>query len=419
MFFSHRIITLVALFVSFWITYRVHAVSSRDPTSIFFNPRVGYAPRYSTIRKQQAEEFIIAANTTDHDAPKALGAKRKLCVGIPSMARKGARYLRDSVGSLLEGLTEEERKDIYFTVFIPHSDPTEHPAYGEAWLPALTDKVLTYDVSATELEHIKEMEKEGGEYLEKGLYDYRYLLKHCGKQQTPYIAIFEDDIVAMDGWYHRTIAGIEEAERQSAIQHASTEFLYLRLFYTEEFLGWNSEFWPTYLFFSLVMFGMPVGAMYHFRERNPTANRLFTNRVIVFVGSVVTALIALFFALGRITVLPPSPGISLMPAFGCCSQGFVFPRGAALTLDTYMADRHLGAPDVLIEDFANERKELRYAITPSVVQHVGRKSSKIDDYGPNSKYGLSVAEKIWSFGFEKLDHEALRREHAAVAGKAA
>ena len=48
------------------------------------------------------------------------------------------------------------------------------------------------------------------------------------------------------------------------------------------------------------------------------------------------------------------------------------------------------------------------------MQHVGRKSSKVDDYGAMSKYGMSVAEKIWSFGFEGYDEGVLRREHEGV-----
>ncbi|KAF2251558.1 integral membrane protein-like protein [Trematosphaeria pertusa] len=413
--FSTRLFTIVFALTSFWIIYRIHAAASRDPTSVFFNPRTAYAPAYSTIRTHQAEDLIASANASEYSAPKAHSGTRKLCVGIPSIARKGARYLRDSVGSLLDGLTEQERADIFFTVFIPHSDPTVHPAYGEAWLPVLTDSVLTYDVPAEEMGHIKAMEEEGGLFREKGLYDYRYLLKYCTTQQTPYIAIFEDDIVAMDGWYHRTLAAIEEAEKLSAIRHASTEFLYLRLFYTEEFLGWNSEDWQTYLMCSLFFFSLPMGLLYYFRERNPTVNRFVTNRILASVGLLITILIALFFALGRVTVLPLSPGISLMPQYGCCSQAFVFPRSKALELATYFRDRRLGFPDVLIEDYANERGELRWAMTPSVVQHVGRKSSKVDDFGPASKHGMSVAEKIWSFNFENMDAEVLRKEHQGVA----
>src|SRR3954462_12235285 len=115
-----RICSGILLFFALFAVYSVHSVSSRDPTSLFFNPRVGYAATYSNIRKQQAEDFIATtANRTGHEPPYSNSdTPRKLCVGIPSIARKGARYLRTAVGSLLEGLTPEERDEIYFIVFI-------------------------------------------------------------------------------------------------------------------------------------------------------------------------------------------------------------------------------------------------------------------------------------------------------------
>lgn len=402
-----RLVTVaVGLFV-FWATRRIHEVSRRDPTSVFFNPRIGYAPRYSLIRRQQALDFVALAHNTSSDVPEPSSAtQKKVCVGIPSIARENGGYLRETVGSLLAGLTADERAEIYFTVFIPHSSPAVHPSYGEAWLHSLADEVLTYDVSENEVRHIKDMEEnDGPEYREKGLYDYRYLLQHCAQQHTTYIAIFEDDVVAMQGWYARAIEGLEQAERKSALMHASVEFLYLRLFYTEEFLGWNTEHWPTYLFWSAVVFAVPMAVLILLRKRDSIAR--LNDRVLGLAAVVLICTIALYFLVGRITVAPLPAGVSLMSNFGCCSQALVFPRGRALMLTTYMADRVKGAPDVLIEEYANERKELRWAITPSVVQHIGRKSSKMDDFGEMSKYGMSVAEKIWSFRFEDWDQAVL------------
>ena len=78
---------------------------------------------------------------------------------------------------------------------------------------------------------------------------------------------------------------------------------------------------------------------------------------------------------------------------------------------SYFRNRRSGFVDVLIEDYANERDELRYAITPSVVQHVGRTSSKMDDYGP------LIKQKVWSFSFEKQEWLDLKNEHEAAAGR--
>jgi hypothetical protein len=422
---SARLTTALVAFVTLALIYTVNSISARDPTSVFFNPRKGYAPRYSAIRRQQAEAFISA----HHDAPAPIIPKassysttRKLCVGIPSFKRDGVQYLPDAVGSLLEGLTPSERQEIYLIVFIPHSNPSVHQAYNEAWLPGLVDHVLTYESGVDRMQYIRNMEREGGRFVEKGLFDYSYLLTKCAEQFTPYIAIFEDDTVAMDGWYHRTIAAILDAEQQAALHRAKPEFLYLRLFYTEEFLGWNSENWKKYLWNSICVTAVPTALLLFIRicqPRTKLSMRITSLRAFLVLYAGLAVVILLYFALGRITVNPLPHGVHEMQEFGCCSQAFVFPNTKARELVSYFKDRHTGYMDVLTEDFANERNELRFAVTPSLVQHVGRKSSKGDDYGPMSKFGMSVAEKIWSFGFEKLDWRALRREHEDVARREA
>lgn len=405
-----------AVFVAISFFYTINSISARDPTSIFFDPRKGYTPRYSAVRRQQAEAFVSAYNPAN--VVKAGPEKqRKLCVGIPSFKREGTQYLPDAVGSLLEGLTPEERQEIYFIVFIPHSKPEIHPAYNEEWLAGLTDEVLTYGYGFDRMQYIRNLETKQ-KFDEKGLFDHTYLLDKCREQYTPYIALFEDDTVAVDGWYHRTIAAIDEAERQAAEQRAKPDFLYLRLFYTEEFLGWNSEEWSMYLTNSIYVALIPTVLILLMRCIQPTTKlsmALATRRTFLAVYATLAILILLFFGFGRITVQPMPTGVHEMPAFGCCSQAFVFPNVKAGELVEYFKDRHLGYVDVLTEDFAEERNELRYAITPSLVQHVGRTSNEGDKYGPISKWDMAMVEKVWSFAFEKFDWRALRREHNEVA----
>jgi hypothetical protein len=411
-----RLVIGIAVFVAVSFFYTINSISARDPTSVFFNPRKGYAPRYSAIRRQQAESFVSSynpANVTKAGEEK----KRKLCVGIPSYQRDGAQYLPDAVGSLLEGLTPEERQEIYLIVFIPHSNPEAHPAYNEEWLAGLADEVLTYGYGFDRMQYIRIMETRN-KFVEKGLFDYQYLLNKCTEQYTPYVALFEDDTVAMDGWYHRTLGAIHEAEQQAALQRAKPEFLYLRLFYTEEFLGWNAEEWRTYLKNSVYVAIVPTVIILFLRFAQPTTKltlALMTRRTFFAMYTTLALLILIYFGLGRITVQPMAVGVHEMPRFACCSQAFVFPNVKAAELVEYFKERHLGYMDVITEDFANERGELRYAITPSLVQHVGRKSFHGDDIGPMSKWALSVAEKTWSFAFEKFDWRALRREHEEVA----
>lgn len=194
-------------------------VASRDPTSIFFQPDEAYATRYSDLRAKQAKDFI--ADAWDLDSPARLRSNRTradICVGVPSIARENARYLRTAVGSLLEGLTENERDRIHLLVFIANTDPEAHPAYREPWLAELADEILTYNQLEMDLDRIDRMT-----LREKGLFDYQYLLNSCYNTGTPYVALVEDDILAADGWLQRTLEGLDEAEEKSIAEQAPND----------------------------------------------------------------------------------------------------------------------------------------------------------------------------------------------------
>jgi hypothetical protein len=396
----------------------VRSVTSRDPGSWFFNPRTAYIPEYSSVRSVQAESFIVSADTAaPFHRSRHSEEPPNLCVGIPSIARKGARYLRTTVGSLLEGLTPQERDGIHLIVFIPHSDPEVHPAYHEPWLANLADEVLRYNVSKEQFDHIVEMEQAQGLFREKGLYDYTYLLKACEATGAPHIAVLEDDVIAMDGWYHRTRSGIDKAGRECLRNgREPSDFLYLRLFYTEEFLGWNGEDWHIHLFWSVAVItasGLAIFCMRFCSSRMKRLLKLPETLAICFLG--VPLVIVLVFAAGKTSVLPLPTGVNVMNKYGCCSQGFIFPRQKARDLIRWYEEVRVGFVDMLTEEYADRHGELRLALTPSVIQHVGRKSSKSDDSGKSVKDQLSVTEKLWNFDFELFDENALRKEHEAVA----
>lgn len=191
----------------------------RDPTSAFFVQDKAYEPMYSVQRTEQANTFLQHANNNSlplHFHTKAT-AHPTMCVGIASVARRGVNYLQTAVGSLLEGLTAAERGDLYLIVFIAHTDPAEHPAYVEPWLHQVADKVLLYDSEKVDIEHIRNLEtpEEKSFAREKGLLDYTYLLRACESINTSYTVMLEDDVIALDGWYHRTKHALSVAERQT------------------------------------------------------------------------------------------------------------------------------------------------------------------------------------------------------------
>jgi len=116
--------------------------SYRDPTSFFFDPARAYLPEYSSVRQREADAYIQAAATAVPYQSKDAGSNKTLCVGVASVAREGTRYFRTSVGSILEGLTEEERESIFLILFIAHTDQTVLPAFSETWLHNVPDQVL-------------------------------------------------------------------------------------------------------------------------------------------------------------------------------------------------------------------------------------------------------------------------------------
>lgn len=204
-------------------------VAWRDPTSIFFRPSQAYTRDYSDVRWKQGETFL--SNLTDHNDSSRPTPSHPLtpeiCIGMPSVARKGARYLRSALASLLEGLSETERNRLHLIIFLADLDPTQHPIYHEPHISGLADRLLTYNLSdANELEFVRGLDDQ-----HKGVYDYRFLLNACIATGAPYVALLEDDVLAMDGWFERTMDGLNQVAAED-----DGDWLYLRLFYTEIYL---------------------------------------------------------------------------------------------------------------------------------------------------------------------------------------
>lgn len=349
---------------------------------------------YSLVRQEQANGFIDSvvpsSNASSLNPPK-------LCIGIASVARPGEQYVRSTVGSLLEGLSEQQRREVHLTVLIAHTEPKDHPIYGEEWLKAAANKVLLYGVSEEQLKQLQTWEKEK-DYQKKAIFDYTYLLDNCHATSASWIAMIEDDTVAMAGWYPKAMDAVDVADAQHE-WGKTADWLYLRLFYTEEFFGWNAEEWPQYLLASVTI--VSVLAVFLLGIRLCGVQKLISNHAIIAACFFYTpACIVLYFLAGRLSMRPLIPGIHQMPRFGCCAQGFIFSREMAPKVVERLTMKKTGFVDVLLEAWADEEELVRWAVVPSLLQHIGGRSSKGDDWGGQAKYERSVAEKIWSFGFE-------------------
>lgn len=365
--------------------------SIRDPTSYFFDERKGYERSYSIHREKEAYAFIENTNRTD-SPPPLLSPNPSICVGVATVKRPiQEQYVRGTVGSLLEGLSEAERAQIYLITFIAHTDPIVHPIYHEPWLRALSDEVLSYDVPKEDLAELHKFEEDKLP-RNKSMYDFGYLLGHCWKTNAEWITIVEDDVIARAGWYDKAITSLQKAQAQ--VRGAG--WLYLRIFYTETFFGYVSEHWPRYLSASLALFVVFLAALVELRKRLTFLRRHLSNvNIGVLCCCCLPAFISLYFMAGYVTIHPPRPGVRLMPKFECCSQGFIFPQEIvpsvierakkAMYEDLYV--------DMMLERFADAQGLARFALFPSLLQHIGLKSSKGLGYDGS-------AGEIFNFEFE-------------------
>ena len=82
-----------------------------------------------------------------------------------------------------------------------------------------------------------------------------------------------------------------------------------------------------------------------------------------------------------------------MDKFGCCSQGYVFPRDIIPRLLEWSHAEANWLVDVMVEYVANEEGWVRWAKAPALLQHIGAISSK--------GFGFEhVTKQHWNFGFE-------------------
>ncbi|RDW65734.1 uncharacterized protein DSM5745_09473 [Aspergillus mulundensis] len=368
-----------------------HGVSYRDPTSYFFDADRAYERGYSAKRVAEAEAYLSAAGDI---APSARmpGQQAAICMGIVSVKRRGEQYVGLTVASVLEGLSELERSKLLLYLRIGNTDPKDHPIYSEKWVETLPDRLLTYSQEDPDFEQLKEWE-DGGWYRNKTIYDFTTLMKECYDSGAEYVAMLEDDTLAVKGWFPAALRALDTVQSRNS----GRDWIYLRLFYVDGLLGWNGEEWPKYLAWSFVVWALITGAMVASKRTFKAELRSIPMSAIWLTSAVfIPAAIALHFLAGRQTMWPIAPGVHEMNKYGCCSQGLVFPRAIIprflertdLTTDWLV--------DMMIEKIADGEGWSRWAVVPPLLQHIGATSSK--GYGFDNS-----ASTIWNFRFEEYD----------------
>ncbi|KAL2850072.1 hypothetical protein BJX68DRAFT_266866 [Aspergillus pseudodeflectus] len=98
----------------------------RDPHSAFFQEDHVYDLDYNLYREGEAWHFISQHNAAI-DPPDytigALGRTPSVCVAMATVHRELDTSFEASVGSLLERLTERERRALYLSVLFADTDP--------------------------------------------------------------------------------------------------------------------------------------------------------------------------------------------------------------------------------------------------------------------------------------------------------
>ncbi|KJY01324.1 hypothetical protein TI39_contig297g00006 [Zymoseptoria brevis] len=310
----------------------------------------------------------------------------------------------ETIGSLLEDLTADEREALDVRLLFAHSEPSVHPDWNRTWLRAIDSWSGYDDLTKSELERVLIAEKDRNFYV-KGVVGYTYMLNECLTHTTaPYIALFEDDVIFAEGWLAKTAAAILELR-------ASTNWLYLRLFYTETSLGWDedSDFWYRNMRLTLAL-AIVSTLTFSLSIRACSARlrpRLDLATIAVLALIVAPAFTQLVFMVGKYNLFPLQ-GVVRMDRFGCCTQGLVFPRAKAIDLLHALEGRD-GQTDSMIEAYADEQGLERYALAPQVLQHVGLVSSR-DNLAMNT-------QSTWAFWFEAQRPEVLKREHSKLAAE--
>ncbi|KAK7398165.1 hypothetical protein QQX98_012462 [Neonectria punicea] len=410
------VVANVALAVVWLLLFRYcQNHSFYDPSSFFHDPTRAYAQTYSAVRETESDKFLIKAASTPATAAQPWIYEGKnveydetekpqglsLCIGIPSIRRDREQFVGRTVASLVDSLKPEQRRRVNLKVLLADDIPQQNPAYGEAWLHNIADEVFVYGNDQPAVDGYRQITNTSLRWAfedprnKRVQMDYANLIASCKDEGSDYFVLVEDDVITSRDWFERLISSIEKVEAQSTVQ----DWLYLRLFYTEVYLGWNSEEWAYYLGNSILIYLAVVGTVLFWRWKSPAMRHLKavdlvkSNSVLVYTMTAwLAAYIGLYFMAGRLLVSPWRVGVHEMPKYGCCAQGLAMPhRNLAMLEQSLRQPPYKLAGDSFIDMVADREGLKKWAIVPSVLQHIGIRCSSDKGY----------LKTTWNFSFEK------------------
>ncbi|KMQ47653.1 hypothetical protein HL42_1674 [Trichophyton rubrum] len=106
-------------------------------------------------REREAHRFITRNNArVEPPASVKGGADPLFCVAFVTVRREADDYFDPSIGSLLVGLDPRERRTLHLRILFADTDPKRHPSWGQIWVDRLADVAESYNVTATDIKRM-------------------------------------------------------------------------------------------------------------------------------------------------------------------------------------------------------------------------------------------------------------------------
>lgn len=89
-----------------------------------------------------------------------------MCIAYVTIKRdmqdrnEGRQYIDGALGTMVDGLSKEERKRLWVYVLFADMDPSVHPLWDEEWLGRVVDDYGGYDVETERKEWLGELMRE-------------------------------------------------------------------------------------------------------------------------------------------------------------------------------------------------------------------------------------------------------------------
>jgi len=332
-----------------------------------------------------------------------------------------------TLGSLLADLTPQERSRLDLRVYIANTNPKDHVLYQSAPLvhansvitlaEALSRSIPKLDaVSSLSIQSLRDLESTRS-YRQKAALDFAVGLNYCYHNSTaPYIALFEDDILAADGWFAKAHMSIRTANEDA--KQRGKALLDLRLFNDAREIRWTGNRFgrsnmPTLILWApalvIMLSGSTFALLSCLQKKTNSKHPLLSRQAIRTICYVtIPVLVFLWLKTGRFALIPRPEGVSVQP-WGCCTQGEIFPRSQIPALVRQLVERsNRSAADITDWDHGYEQGLLRYVLDPPMVQHLGF-SSILD---PEK----TTEETLYPFNprFEDLDETKLAEDHVPM-----